>query len=379
MKSRSVALTWCVLSSAGAAWAGAKVDAGIGDAGTQKDAAAAKDAALVLDARETSATCTELVPADSVRPTLSETFSMGGVAGYEWRLSVDVSHGLGETVMPDGLRLQDDARFVKALKDEGFALASRDGLSPSVVAAPMAQGDHKMTRVEFALVPLPEKAGRQSLRLPALPIVVGRASGAQTIVCTQTHSMVVEDPIANLPDALPRTNPPPRQQREPWLFARIVAWTLVAAAGSFVAGFLARAWWRRRPKPAPPAPPPRPAWEIAREKLRLIEAERLLEAGKFVNHHDRVTDVIREFLGSRFGFDGLECTSAEMLAVLKRRVEAVPHLSALRTFLDEADLIKFAKMTPTKEVCERVLLDAHRFVKTFSPEPAPSAPVEVRK
>ena len=281
--------------------------------------------------------------------------------------------------MPDGFRLQEDARFVKALKGEGFALASRDGLSSSLLAIPTEQGDHKMTRVEFVLVPLPEKSGRQNLKLPALPIVVRRASGEQTIVCTQTHSMVVEDPISTIPDARPKANPPPRQQREPWLLAKIVAWTLVAGAASFALGFLARALWRRRPKPASPPPPRRPAWEVALEKLHIIEAEHLLEAGKFVSHHDRVTDVVREFLGNRFGFDGLECTSVELLALLKRRVEAVPHLPALRNFLDEADLIKFAKMTPTKDVCARVIADAYQFVKALSPEQPPNPQGEVRR
>ncbi len=360
---RSVAFSWVIASRAfatGATGATGATDAGTADAGTASE------------------TCTEHVPVDSVRPTLTESVSATAVAGYELRLSVQVAHGPGETVMPDGFRLQEDARFVKALKAEGFALASRDGLSSSLVAPALAQGDRKMTRVEFVLVPLPEKSGRQSFKVPALPIIVGRASGAQMIVCTASHAVVVEDPTSNLPEALPRHNPPPRPQREPWLLARIVAWALVGGLISFVAGWIVRAWWKRRPKPAPPPPPPRPGWEIALEKLRLIEREQLLETGKYVNHHDRVTDVVREFLGSRFGFDGLECTSAELLARLKHRVEAEPHVANIRNFLEDADLIKFAKMTPTKEACERVQADAYHFVRSLSPEVAVPPRIEVR-
>jgi hypothetical protein len=334
----------------------ARASAGATDAGASAAVAAVSD------------TCTELVSEGAVRPTLKESLSTAAIAGYELRLSVQVTHGPGEAVMPDGLVLQEDARFVKALKATGLALASREGLTSSLVAPPVVEGDQKMTRVEFVLLPLPERSGRQNVTVPALPIVVRRASGSQMIVCTAPHAVVVEDPTSNIAEAAARPNPPPRPQREPWLLAKIVAWTLFAAVFSFATGWVVRAWWRKRPKPLPPPAPPRPAWEIALEKLRLIEGEALLRDGKFVIHHDRVTDVVREFLGTRFGFDGLECTTAELLARLQHRGEAAPHLAKVRSFLEDADLIKFAKMTPTKELCERVLADAHHFVRALSPQ-----------
>jgi hypothetical protein len=325
-----------------------------------------------------SATCTEFVAADAIRPTLNEVISSAGLAGYELRLTVDVTHGPGETVMSDGFRLQEDARFVKALKAAGLVLASRDGLSASRVVPAIVAGDRKMTRVEFVLLPLPEKSGRQHVSVPELPIVVSRASGAQMTVCTASHAVVIEDPTSIMNEVLPRPNPPPRPQREPWLLAKIVAWTLAAGAVFFAAGWIVRAWWRKRPKAPPPPPPPRPAWEIALSKLRSIESEGLLQKGQFVNHHDRVTDVVREFLGTRFGFDGLECTSVELLAHLQHRVESAPHLASIRTFLQDADLIKFAKMTPTQDVCERVVAEAYRYVHALSPQVGASATSEVR-
>ena len=38
--------------------------------------------------------------------------------------------------------------------------------------------------------------------------------------------------------------------------------------------------------------------------------------GRFAEHFDRVSDIVRKYLGLRFGFDGLESTTREALAVL---------------------------------------------------------------
>ena len=44
----------------------------------------------------------------------------------------------------------------------------------------------------------------------------------------------------------------------------------------------------------------------------------LLETQRFADFFDRVNDAVREYLGARFGFDGLESTTDETLAALRR-------------------------------------------------------------
>src|SRR5262249_6384614 len=70
--------------------------------------------------------CTEHVPQGASKPTLAEAFPAKGFAGYAWNLEVIVTHGKGETVIPEGFRSSgSDAAL--ALAAAGFALPEPDG------------------------------------------------------------------------------------------------------------------------------------------------------------------------------------------------------------------------------------------------------------
>lgn len=71
---------------------------------------------------------------------------------------------------------------------------------------------------------------------------------------------------------------------------------------------------------------------------------------------------MRRYLGARYGFDtldqgynGLETTTGEMLDLLKRVRPPVLELPRIKDFLDECDLVKFARVTPTEEACRQAL------------------------
>ena len=82
---------------------------------------------------------------------------------------------------------------------------------------------------------------------------------------------------------------------------------------------------------------------------------------------------VREYLGARFGFDGLESTTDETLAALRR----VPHfglpMPEVAAFLQDCDLVKFADVTPTLEECERAVIAAEKVVRATMPAAAPAA------
>ena len=67
-----------------------------------------------------------------------------------------------------------------------------------------------------------------------------------------------------------------------------------------------------------PGPPPRPAHEIALEKLDRLGAYGFLENADNRPFYFAVSEVIREYLGARFGFDSLELTTDELIAELQR-------------------------------------------------------------
>jgi hypothetical protein len=217
------------------------------------------------------------------------------------------------------------------------------------------------------VVALPKKPGRTELTLPPLPIAMARASGEVRTLCTAPHKVVLEDPIANTPDAKPLGNPAPLRQLEEWTAAKYAA---IGAAGAAVLAALAAGLvhlWKRRPRPVPPPPPPRPPWDVALEELFDVRVAQLVEQGRFAEHFDRVSDAVRRYLGARYGFDGLETTTREAMIALRRVTPFVGALQDIETFLQNADLVKFAKLTPTEPECHSALGQAEEIVRRTMP------------
>jgi hypothetical protein len=221
---------------------------------------------------------------------------------------------------------------------------------------------------------LPSEPGRQQLSLPPFPITVARASGEVITLCTRSHTIQVEDPIANAPDPKPKGNPPPRRQLEEWTTLKHVT---IAALAALVAGVLV-AWlvgrWLRRPRPVPPPPPPRPPWEEALEELFDIRNAGLIKAERYAEHFDRVSDSVRKYLGARFGFDGLESTTREITLVLRNVKPELDVLHEIESFLRQADLVKFARLSPTEIECEHALLSGEQIVRRTIPSASAQAP-----
>jgi hypothetical protein len=316
--------------------------------------------------------CVERIPSGKERPKFTEKIAARAVSGHALTLEVRVEHGKGETVLPTGFHLLTDSPEAKAIEREGFALPDPEGAAGPKLER-TEQGDRATTRVLISVVPLPPKPGRAMLILPALPITLSRASGELITVCTAPHPVTVEDPIANVPNPAPHGNPPARRQREIWTAAKhvVVAALIALAVGALLSFLVSR--WLRRPKKLPPPPPPRPPWDIALEALHDIRHAGLTREGRFAEHFDRVSDVLRRYLGDRYGYDGLESTTREALGSLRQITPAVEDIRGIETFMRDADLVKFAQLTPSEGECVDLLARAEDIV-TRTIEIAPVLP-----
>ncbi len=327
-------------------------------------------ATAIADAGATVNGCTEIIPQGSIRPDLTDVMPDRGQSGYATTLVVTVKHGKGESVLPSGLSLQAHSEAVAELRKAGFVFPDQDGSAGArlTTKADPAHGDRVTTTLELPLLALPDKPGRHVLTLPPLPISVARASGEVATMCTHEHRITVEDPTAETPDPQPRGNPPPRAQREEWTAMKraVIYGSIGIVFGAILAWMVAR--WLRRPRPVPPPPPPRPPWEVAFEKLDEVRHAGLLDTARFGEYYDRVGDAVREYFGGRYGFDGLECTTDEMLVELRRSALAGVSLEEISIFLQQCDLVKFARMTPSPDDCKQALSDAELIVrKTMVP------------
>ena len=312
------------------------------------------------------ASCTEHIPSGATRPSVKESFPTRALSGYAVPLEVTIEHGKGETVLPQGFQLQSSGAAARSLTEAGFVFPDVDGgAGPTLTTTAAPNGS--VTKVSIPVLLLPKEPGRNKMMLPPVPIAVARASGELLTLCTAPHPVVVEDPTASTPDAKPHPNPAPRQQIEEWTLAKQL--TLGALGGAVLAAIAA--WlvgrWMRRPRPLPPPPPPRPPWEVALEELFAVRYAGLAKEARFAEHYDRISDAVRKYLGGRYGFDGLETTTHEMTAILKRVQPTVNDLPVILGFLDECDLVKFARFTPSDEDCTRVLDQAEHIVRVTVP------------
>jgi hypothetical protein len=223
---------------------------------------------------------------------------------------------------------------------------------------------------------LPKEPGRHEMVVPRLPIAVARASGELMTLCTSPHPIVIEDPTSSTPDAKPKPNPPARRQIEEWTLAKLLAEALAVAVVAAIAGALLYRWWKKRPRPVPPPPPPRPAWETALEALYALRAGKLIEQEKNAEYVDAVSDIVRRYLGERFGFDGLEATSREVRREVRGVKPPLPVLAEIDRMLDESDLVKFARVTPSPEDCKALDQLAEDIIRATIPRfdaPRPEA------
>ena len=330
-------------------------------------------------------TCVEHVPPGARRPIMKEELTPRGLSGYAVELQVVITHGKGETVLPDGFHLQGGSDAAKALEKAGFVIPDADGgAAPRITVSPGAPGEGgtAVTTLTIPVVPLPPKPGRHVLDLPPLPIAIARANNEFVTVCTAPHPISIEDPIANELDPQVKPNPPGRPQREDWPLARNLAMGIPAGARWWLLGALLHRWWSQAAQARAVAPPRIPPWITALSELDAIRRSDLLEEGKLGEHFDQVSFALRRYLGARYGFDalgpgesGLETTTREMLDLLQRVRPPIVELPRIQEFLDDCDLVKFARFTPTEDLCRDALARGERIVRRTIPVmQLPSAP-----
>jgi len=314
-----------------------------------------------------SSTCIEQIPDGKARPQFGESFPDKVRAGYAEYLEFTTEHGRAETVLVNSTHFTQSDE-VKALEQSGFIIPDpRGGVIASLTTD--IKGDRVTSKLKMPFVALPSDTKQRTLTLPPIPVAIRRANGETMTLCTQPHSVKVESPTANTPEARPRSNPAFRRQLEEWtsLKQAVKIGGIGLLAGAALAGLI---WaWLKRPKRLPPPPPPRPPWELALEELARLKSFELLRAQRYADFYAQVSDTVRKYLGGRFGYDGLECTTREAIAELRRQAISQSMFHSVDQFLTQADLVKFARLTPTEPECMTAIAEAETIVTATLPVP----------
>jgi hypothetical protein len=235
-------------------------------------------------------------------------------------------------------------------------------------------GDGKMRR-EFVLTVAAYEPGAREI--PAVEVTYFGKGGEILSARTQAIPVTITSLIANEPEPKLKENagPVPVIQRD-YLYAYIAGGLAAAGLGAALALFIRR---RLRARSAHrPAPPPRPAHEVALERLDRLGA-RLGTSDDLRPFIFELSEIIREYLGARFAFDSLELTTEELVLRLRRRVPIQEMrgfvLGEVEGWLAGCDLVKFAKVSPSMAEARGALETGIRIVESTRPRPEPAIPV----
>jgi hypothetical protein len=155
---------------------------------------------------------------------------------------------------------------------------------------------------------------------------------------------------------------------------RLLLWILLPLALAGLLWMVARRLRSRDAATASPAlgPLPRPAHVVALEALDALERAGLLERGQVKEFHIEAAEILRAYVSARFGVDAPEMTTYEVVAALAPRADARV-VEGLGAFLDQCDLVKFAKVRPGPDASRQVLALGRRVVLDSAPPPQPAA------
>jgi hypothetical protein len=234
-------------------------------------------------------------------------------------------------------------------------------------------GDGKMRR-QFTLGVATYEPG--SFEIPPVELTYFGSDGTVRSMRTQAVPITIKSLIANEPEPKLKDNADsvPVIQRD-YLLIYIVGALAAAGLGAVIALWVRRRLRARRP--SKPKAPPRPAHEVAMERLDHLGTV-LAQGGDLRPFYFALSETIRDYLGGRFGFDSLEMTTEELVAAM-RRVPAHETRGVLGSeiegWLAGCDLVKFAKLAPTVEQARGALETAIRMVEATRPRVEAPPPI----
>lgn len=97
----------------------------------------------------------------------------------------------------------------------------------------------------------------------------------------------------------------------------------------------------------------KPAHILAFEELEQLRQDQLVEKGVIKEHFFRLSEIFRRYIERRFRIPAIEQTTEELVPAIINLDSLGTSLKAeTRSFLQQADLVKFAKFTPEKNQIE---------------------------
>lgn len=220
-------------------------------------------------------------------------------------------------------------------------------------------------------------AQNTSYQFTVLPFSIGKSTFTVTFQLRQGNEVLAALTESTPIDIKPVTTFQDKKLREirsPFKMYNWFTWLLVLLA--VVALFYVLYLWRKRmtaPRSGSVAMmrDTRPCHVIALSQIEALLQSGLWEQKQYKIFYISLVDILREYLQRRFQWDVSAETSSELLARIKKEKELTPFINALRTFLTDSDLVKFAKAVPTEPQRNQHIIILRELIRQTTPQPSP--------
>jgi hypothetical protein len=317
-------------------------------------------AACSQEAPETSTPAEPVPPAheDTVAWSVSAQASKTEIqVGETVDLEITVRHpagqefliATGENLEPFELVERVDAEPTSAVEDHVTLRLAAYRL-PGEITVPPVKVEYRSDSGELA-----------SLETEPIPVKLVTSLTAEV---TDIHD--IKPPIADIPI--------------PWEWGWLW-WLLGALAAAAIAYLLYKVYRRFTRKRSesmavPPPPPLLPPEVEAETALRRLAEAGWLKKGEVRRFYIELAEIMKRYVGRRYGVPFLERTTPEIQKDLKRAGIPREAQNQLDRVLVTADFVKFARVIPPEEESNRMVPESFRFIEETKPRPAP-APEDV--
>lgn len=144
----------------------------------------------------------------------------------------------------------------------------------------------------------------------------------------------------------------------------ILGFLLLCIAGYFLYSYFTRPGTTKTKEPEPFTPTPfvDPLKDL-QQHISNLEQMKPATPEEFKAFYIDLGDAIRQYFEELYNIPALESTSGEILQKLRKHAIDKQLIDDTRAVLQEADMVKFAKFTPTSEQAQKALRKAHNFLE----------------
>jgi len=102
--------------------------------------------------------------------------------------------------------------------------------------------------------------------------------------------------------------------------------------------------------------------QIALDELDTLAAQGMPSAERTKSYYSAVADILRAYLGRKFGIDALDLTTNELMRELEQGCIIVTLHRRIESLLNDADMVKFAKWIPEPQRTETAIPSVREIV-----------------